>query len=96
MKTGTELIADERREQIDKHCFTTEYDLLKNKNGELIAVASFLLTNLSCPMPKNWPMPEYRKINLNNKKSKIHTLTIIGSLIAAEIDRLQILEAEKG
>jgi len=44
MKTGIELITQERSEQINKHGFTTKRDM-KYDNGELIILVEFLIKN---------------------------------------------------
>ncbi len=91
MKTGIELIADERREQIEKH----GWDLTRDsdyKNGELVSAAKF------CLFPNNsnlWPWHDgaigthfYRKIK---SKTDYQRLIICASLCAAELDRLNNL-----
>jgi len=97
MKTGIELIAEERQRQIDEEGWTLEHDSFHSK-GELAAAAScyaypqydevkahvsVLLGNK--PIPENWPFDaEWWK-----PKDELRNLIRAGALIAAEIDRLQ-------
>jgi len=88
MKTGIELIEKERKEQIEKHDFETEYDFDENSMGELkfaainiLGISEITARNLNC----RWgEIEDYVKT-----KTEIEKLTIAGALIAAEIDRLQ-------
>lgn len=100
MKTGIELIAIERQEQIEKHGRDTEWDVNENTKEQL----SFAAALLSCPNPKNmgfdpnsdFGRPELWDKKLFNKmmdKSYRQRLIIAGALIAAEIDRLNMLDA---
>jgi hypothetical protein len=96
MKTGIELIAQEREEQIEKHGRTIDADVKNNKSGEL----SFAAAALSCPNPESmglssannyscptgWDVKIWTKMILKPYKDR---LIIAGALLAAEIDRLQ-------
>ena len=88
MKTGIELIAAERQEQIEKHERSIDRDVKENPNRELRDGALVLLydhpSNLHIPNGWNRPIM-YKMIN----KSYRERLIIAGALIAAEIDRLQ-------
>ncbi|MCY1309757.1 hypothetical protein D9M70_598820 [compost metagenome] len=91
MKTGIELIAEERREQIEKHGRTIERDIEINTNDELAAVASVLAYPYHYAddlddYPESWDEDALRNMI---SKPRIERLTIAGALIAAEIDRLQ-------
>ncbi len=96
MKTGIQLIAQERKEQIEKHGRTVEGDMLLNRNDELTTAARALLSN-STPrtrfshMPVSWNDDVCIKMS---KKAYKERLIIAGALIAAEIDRLQHAEEE--
>ena len=88
MKTGIELIAIERQEQIEKHGWTSEYDNA-HENEELIRAAIYALD--PC-------MDNFRQLDLgwgsfvsriDNKDNRVDQLKVAGALIAAEIDRLQ-------
>lgn len=89
MKTGIELIAQERQEQIEKHGTSVKDDVEFNKNGELAQVARYLCStvNTTSEYPRNWSLDF--KWHIDRNKSRIERLTIAGALIAAEIDRLQ-------
>lgn len=97
MKTGIELIADERQEQIEKHGYdkqfiedNPEYYAAK----ELAFVAQIVLAtefeegidpNI---YPESWPAEDIDKILRKPYKER---LIIAGALLAAEIDRLQAI-----
>ena len=95
MKTGIELITEERREQLTKHLRTIEGDVHFNTKGQL-SVAAGILAQKDIPeqvkntlIPKGWDTPLWdRMINKPYKER----LVIAGALIAAELDRLQATE----
>lgn len=82
MKTGIELIAEERQEQIEKHGWSAEHDSF-NENGELLQAARFALG--ADEWPENWDLNFAEKIS---SKDEIGKLKVGAALIAAEIDRL--------
>lgn len=87
-KTGIELIAQERKEQIEKHGYNTDSDQ-KYNNHEIAIVARELLDYHPSihGLPASW-----RNSLVAHKmcsKSYKERLIIAGALIAAEIDRLQ-------
>lgn len=90
MKTGIELIAQERKEQIEKHGRTVERDIKENPSGELYLAALALMYKTAYweDLPGAWN----RQIceNMANKSHK-ERMIIAGALIAAEIDRLNAL-----
>lgn len=91
MKTGVELITEEREKQISKHGFTGEHHFNHPEwyeDNQLIKAANLLaLKNLSYNtwFPKNWDAKWFK--NLCDRPYK-ERLIIAGALIAAEIDRL--------
>lgn len=90
MKSGVELISDEREKQISKHGFTGEHHFNKPEwydKGQLIEAANTLSMKeiKSCLVPFNWDIEWFS--NLCNRPYK-ERLVISGALIAAEIDRL--------
>jgi hypothetical protein len=88
MKTGVELIAEERQEQIEKHGFdATHDDDQYHSGGELIDAVRYLLTGLPGFWPKSWDKKWEQKFA--EKMPGVETLKVAGALIAAEIDRLQ-------
>lgn len=96
-KTGIELIADERREQLEKHGRTIEDDIKYNSQGQL-SVAAGILGQKTIPdhvketlIPKGWDGPIWNK--MINKPYK-ERLIIAGALYVAELDRLIKLESE--
>lgn len=97
MKTGIELITEERQKQIDKHGFTAEHHALNsdkwyNDNQMQFAVMylmdeDFIFNDEAFPL--NWNKEWF--LNLNNRDTK-ERLIIAGALIAAELDRLNYIE----
>jgi len=100
MKTGIELIAIERQEQIEKHGRTVELDALTNSDYELAQAARMLITNdeemstrdllVALTGLKYWDQSILEKMDNKPYKEK---LVIAGALIAAEIDRLNFIGA---
>jgi hypothetical protein len=86
MKTGIELMAAERQEQITKHGRTIEKDIDQNPDGELIVAAIGAINGNDASFPAGWDLVLVQKICDKGVKDR---LIIAGALIAAEIDRLQ-------
>lgn len=84
MKTGAELIANERQEQIIKHDRSVERDIKENPNKELIQGAIALLDEVS-EFPEHWDKTIVKRMENKDYKDR---LIIAGALIAAEIDRI--------
>jgi hypothetical protein len=91
MKTGTELIAEERKRQLEVEGWTSENDdnYLNNELADaaicyLIDPEDRTIETLFFPFAKKWwkPSPENR----------VRELVKAGALIAAEIDRLNRLQ----
>lgn len=102
MKTGIELIADERQEQIEKHGRTIKKDVKNNYKMQLSFASSLLnapdpmqfanpINNYGCPI--GWDVEIWLKMLQKTYKER---LVIAGALIAAEIDRIEYIEAENG
>lgn len=96
MKTGIELIAQERAEQKEKHGFSNDYQ--KNhpeyyeKQELAIAAREMLNTQPGIEsFPESWD--NHDMIKRMVAKSYKERLIIAGALIAAEIDRVQSLES---
>lgn len=94
MKTGIELIAEERQRQIEKEGWTKEHDA-QHKIGVLAkAAVCYAIPPLAraavspddslppfwWPFAKEWWKPE---------KDRVRELVKAGALIAAEIDKIQ-------
>ncbi len=90
MKTGIELIAKEREEQIKKHGRTIRSDVAQNDNDQLETAAMMLLAQDfeegidSESFPDGWDVEACKKML---SKSKRERLIIAGALIAAALDR---------
>jgi hypothetical protein len=87
MKTGVELIAEERQEQIEKHGFDVIHDVEYYSKNELIQAACFAIHPEQFKWPAGWDEEFASKIRM--KPNKVERLKVAGALIAAEIDRLQ-------
>jgi len=91
MKTGIELIAQERAEQIEKHGRTVEKDVIENgfnqlKSSAIMLLNGYLLQDEENYTPFNWDEEIWQHMLSKPIKER---LIIAGALIAAEIDRLQ-------
>lgn len=99
--TGIKLIAQERKEQIEKHGNTVLDDVQYNDGFQLSHAASVLsqfgLNSepeeiLLRKIPNTWYKERWLKMC---RKPFEERLTIAGALIAAEIDRLNYLQNGK-
>jgi hypothetical protein len=88
MKNALELIAEERKHQMEKLGFTLEYDLENRSDGSLLQLAYYMIFSNDKNMPekKGWSQDYIRKFLL---LPRIKQLTIAAALIAAEIDLRQ-------
>lgn len=95
MKSGIELIAQERREQLVIHNRTITYDCKNNREEQLSKAASILCLNeFGClteddikedHRPSGWDQTIWDKMVTKSYKER---LIIAGAFIASEIDRL--------
>jgi len=93
-QTGIELIAQERKEQIEKHGISVDEDVKTNEAGELKSAAFSLIgvtDSEALPKYNPWPWDKERWGKICAKPYK-ERLVVAGALIAAEIDRLQATE----
>lgn len=98
MKTGIELIAEERQRQIEVEGFDSAHDQEQDK-GELAAAAAayafapFMKGEIrggyKTPPAPMWPEYWLAKWWKPSPENRIRELQKAGALIAAEIDRLQ-------
>ncbi len=104
MKSGIELIAEERQEQLNKHHRSIEGDVQQNFKGQLMQGASLLLQKTEgspfddgsngldhcfrAIVPDGWDKAIYEKMFDKPYKER---LVIAGALIAAEIDRIMAI-----
>ena len=102
MKTGVQLITEEREKQISKHGFTGEHHFNHPEwyeNGQLIRASQILLTKTIDSerikkyhlFPKNWDAEWFK--NLCDRPYN-ERMIIAGALIGAEFDRISY-ETEK-
>lgn len=99
--TGIELIAKEREEQINKHGYTKEQDLMYQSNELLQATSGILglprtgtkstvsMSIMSLTPPTGWDKFIWAKMCSKPYKER---LIIAGALIAAELNRLNAIE----
>lgn len=105
MKTGTELIAEERARQINSENWTASHDdghkrMEMSQAAVAYASAAVLLVldassvaDISTSRPMDWP---WARKWWKPSNEPIRNLVKAGALIAAEIDRLQRASNEKG
>ena len=91
MKSGIELITQERQEQIEKHGRNIPSDVYYNSTKEngyypLISGCIYLLDDHFKIIPSHWNREILNKMHSKDYKER---LIIAAALIAAEIDRLQ-------
>ena len=101
MKSGVELIAEERKRQVEKEGWTPEHDA-EHDEGEMVDAA--ICYAIGDTQIKHEPLMDYpNKITVYQNfwpwhlqywkpspKDRVRELTKAGALIAAEIDRLQM------
>lgn len=104
MKTGIEIITDERNRQITKKGYNSEHDDLHDKGELALAASCYAIPedkvfqsfnaeghlNFMAKMSRNmyWPF----ELSFWRPGKRIRELAKAGALIAAEIDRLQRLK----
>lgn len=91
--TGVELIAKERKEQIEKHGRTIEYDKKYNVSDQLRIAAMTLMFKgpIKRVCPTGWDKKVWKKMS---EKSYEERLIIAGAFLAAELDRLEYKKSE--
>ncbi|MHC4621481.1 MAG: hypothetical protein ACYTEQ_27380 [Planctomycetota bacterium] len=90
--TGLELIAEERREQVEIHGYDAAHDR-HNDQGELAESALCVLAmaqnhdgTAELYWPASWSYNWQQKVEAKDRMGK---LIVAGALIAAELDRMQ-------
>jgi len=90
-KTGVEIIAEERKRQVEKEGWTADHDAEHDKGELAVAAACYAVyhTDASVEYPRDvengWPWAQYYW----RPSDSIRNLAKAGALIAAEIDRIQ-------
>lgn len=100
MKTGAELIAEERARQINVEGWSAEHDD-QHTNGELAdAAACYAMTDeMKDVIDEEWGFEQWLKFWpfelswLKFTEDRVKDLTKAGAMIAAEIDRLNRLKS---
>ncbi|WP_078670596.1 hypothetical protein [Chitinophaga eiseniae] len=93
MKTGVEIIAEERKRQINIEGYHEHHDD-RHEAGELAdAAMCYCMSPIYRPAynfpPMGWPWIGGENDGFKPSNNRIHELAKAGALIAAEIDRLQ-------
>ena len=98
MKTGIELIAEERQEQIEKHGWTKQHDEQEHDGDELVRAACAIAYDSVLDKPARfsapdwaWDIREHKQMSKRKNIEKIERWKVAGALIAAAIDREQSL-----
>jgi len=86
MKTGIDLIAEERNRQIEKEGFSEKHDLAY-KNNELEEYAMFLLTGDVHYFPNGWDI-EWKEKRF--KRSRRENIIKAAALLAAHLDATKV------
>lgn len=106
MKTGIELIAEERQRQIEVEGWTKEHDA-QHKNCELVKAAICYadpnvyyhqenrIMRVRIPNRDFWPIQWDVCWFKPSPEDRVRDLVKAGALIAAEIDRLQAQKGEE-
>ncbi len=89
---GLIQISQERQEQLTKHGKTIKHDVDSNCKGQLIDAVNKLIRPFSNVPPEGWDEHLWIKMCSKPKKER---LIIAGALIAAELDRIDYLEAKE-
>lgn len=90
MKSGIELIADERRRQIEAEGYDAAHDDLHNEDELVRAAVYYLDETTGVNFDVYWPWQ--RSLNKRSTYSRQQLLIVAGALIAAELDRVIRLE----
>ncbi len=85
MKTGIELIADERKRQVEEEGYSIDHDRVLKNHQLTYAAIVYAIYDFDRSIIEYWPwVMKYLK-----PKSNLENLILAGALIAAEIDRIQ-------
>ena len=92
MRTGIELISDERKRQVEVLGYTAKHDDIKTNESLANAASCYAMTPLFRPNDRPpyhfpWTQSDWKP----SPDNRIKELVKAGALIAAEIDRLQRL-----
>ncbi len=99
MKTGIELIAEERQRQITDEGFDSDHDDMHTVGELAEAAMCYCMTPIWRPAnnfpPLGWPWIGPDNDGFRPSDDRVCELTKAGALIAAEIDRLQRLKTKE-
>jgi len=92
MKTGIELIAEERSEQVGKHGFSYAHDDQHDRAELSIVAAELLCVGTDARVYDMGGRRDMWGLCKKLKADRIHRLKVAGALVVAELDReLRIL-----
>lgn len=85
------MIAEERKEQIEKHGYTIEKDVIENRFSQLTDAAMMLLMTDRHKLtpPSFWDVSIWKRMIAKPEKER---MIVSAALLAAEIDRIQSME----
>jgi len=86
MKSGIELIAEERNDQVIKNGWTPYHDDEVNFSGQLCMAAEAVIDGADGDFPANWDLTAVQKMC---DKPKLKRLIISGALFRAEQERIE-------
>lgn len=99
MKTGIELIAQERQEQIEKHGWTLLHDSIEHDGDELVRAACAIAYDSELDKPARfsapnwaWDIREHKQACKQKNIEKIERWKVAGALLAAAIDRERLAQ----
>lgn len=92
MKTGVQLISEERQRQIEIKKWTADHDD-GHTDGSLVVSAAQVAcdgtdAHVEDPLDRDWGIVARHGVN-GKEPDRLHMLAVAGALIAAEIDRIQ-------
>jgi len=96
--TGIEEIAKERKKQISEEHKSAEFDVLVNSESQLLSAALLLplahfRKNNDEYCPEGWNLQEWRELCCKPQRER---LILAGALLAAEIDRIDLINEARG
>ena len=96
--TGIELIAKERKEQLEKHGISVKNDAQFNSMMQFNGLCALPIATIGLiddsfqHVPMHW---DKKRLDKMRKKQYKERLIIAGAFIAAELDRIQFIDDQK-
>ena len=89
MKTGIELIAEEREKQISKYGYTPQHDCGYQNNELLRAALTYLKAAMGCESTSDWPFDLKYFHNDGNDPAEIKNRQIAVSILQSILELLK-------